>query len=64
MTPRFPAAPTSSVRPTTTSTSGSTPRATGGADGGLKARQWPNLIDQLKQIDNPTVLTRPSHAGD
>jgi hypothetical protein len=41
---------------------------TGGADGGLKARQWPNLIDQLKQIDNPTVPTRPSHdaipAGD
>jgi murein DD-endopeptidase MepM/ murein hydrolase activator NlpD len=34
---------------------------TGGADNGLNARQWPHLIEQLKNIDNPTVPTRPSH---
>ena len=34
---------------------------TGGADSGLNARQWPHLIEQLKNIDNPTVPTRPSH---
>ena len=33
---------------------------TAGADGGLNAKQWPDLIDQLKHIDNPTVPTRPS----
>ena len=41
---------------------------TGGADNGLNPRQWPHLIEQLKNIDNPTVPTRPSHdaipAGD
>jgi soluble lytic murein transglycosylase-like protein len=31
-----------------------------GEDGGLNAKQWPDLIDQLKHIDNPTVPTRPS----
>ncbi|HEX4625767.1 MAG TPA: lytic murein transglycosylase [Solirubrobacteraceae bacterium] len=34
---------------------------TGGADNGLNPRQWPHLIEQLKNIDNPTVPTRPSH---